>query len=195
MKNILKIGITGGIGSGKSYISKIFSSFGVPIYNADLRSRELSNLEPIKSKIIETFGEQFYIDGELDRKGIAKLVFNNSILLNKLNSIIHPVIEYDFLKWCIGKDSKYVLKESAIFFETGLYKNLDYIILVTAPENVKIKRVIQRDNLSKDDIKKRMNSQWKDDDKIKLSDFIIDNDGEKNVNDQVIKIHNKLINI
>jgi len=197
MDNPIKIGITGGIGSGKSYVATIFSSLGVPMYNSDLRSRDLSNQSPIKENIIKTFGDGFYYDGQLDRKKIAKIVFNDTELLDKLNQIIHPVIESDFNAWCrlikaIEPDTKFILKESAILIETGMYKKMDFNILVTAPEELRIQRVIKRDNLSVDAIKKRINKQSKDINKILSVDYIINNDERTPVFDQVKIIYEQL---
>lgn len=185
------VGLTGGIGSGKSYISNLFSTLGVSIYDSDSHAKELcNNDETIKKSVIEVFGEESYKEGLYNRKYIANIVFNNSELLNKLNSIIHPVLEKHFDNWCAERaNESYIIKESAILFETGIYKKMDYVILVTAPENIRIERVMKRDNLSYEQVKNRMKNMWSDIEKEKLTDFLIPNDGVNNILKLVNIIH------
>ncbi len=189
------VGLTGGIGSGKSYIAQIFNSLGIPVYEADSRAMEITNTIPsIRKKIISIFGEQAYQHNKLNRKWIGDQVFDHPSLLQKLNDIIHPEVDLDFAIWCSENTaSPYLIKEAAILFETGSYSQLNFNILVTAPDNLRIARVSERDQMSPDQIRKRMQNQWSDEDKLKLADFVIINDGEALILPQIINIHEKLI--
>lgn len=188
-------GLTGGIGSGKSYVAGIFTHLGIPVYNADSKAKMISNTNRVvREKILGLFGGEAYIDGNLNNQFIGKLVFNDPRQLEKLNSIIHPEVEKDFRDWCSqNQTAPYLIKEAAILFETGSYKRLNCNILVTAPETIRIERVIRRDGLGAKDVKRRMVNQWKDRDKLKLADFVISNDGRSMVLPQVIEIHRELI--
>lgn len=193
---MLKVGITGGIGSGKSVVCKIFSSMGIPVYDADKEARELADKdEAIKAKIKKGFGANFYdASGKLDRKKMALEVFNNKAALEKLNSIVHPAVIKHSEEWIKRqKDISYVIREAAILFESGTYKGLDKIITVTAPEEIRIKRVMQRDNKSRDEILSVIKNQWSDREKIKHAHFVIINDEKKMVLPQVLLIHEKLL--
>ncbi len=194
---MIKIGITGGIGSGKSFISGVFGKLGIPVYNSDTRAKELMNTSPhLIERIQEIFGSRAYFQHQLNRKYIASAVFSDKNLLNKLNTIVHPAVETDFLQWCSSqKDNTYVLKEAAILFESGAYKKLDAVILVSAPEKVRISRVVQRDKTSVDEVKKRINSQWTTEKLISLADFLIENNDNKLILPQIIEIDKKLNSI
>ena len=189
------IGITGGIGSGKSTIAKVFISMGFPVYNSDTRAKELinSNIDVIDS-IKQEFGDDIYSSEGLDRKKMASIVFSDSDKLQKLNSIIHPAVGLDFDKWANSQNTSFVLKEAAILFETGIYKSLDKTILVTCPKEERINRVMKRDSATKEAIEARMNSQWSEEKKKELADYIIDNSGEEMVIPQVISLINRLSN-
>ena len=189
------IGITGGIGSGKSTIAKVFISMGFPVYNSDTRAKELinSNIDVIDS-IKQEFGDDIYSSEGLDRKKMASIVFSDSDKLQKLNSIVHPAVGLDFDKWANSQNTSFVLKEAAILFETGIYKSLDKTILVTCPKEERINRVIKRDSATKEAIEARMNSQWSEEKKKELADYIIDNSGEEMVIPQVISLINRLSN-
>jgi dephospho-CoA kinase len=189
------IGITGGIGSGKSTIAKVFISMGFPVYNSDTRAKELinSNIDVIDS-IKQEFGDDIYSSEGLDRKKMASIVFSDSDKLQKLNSIVHPAVGLDFDKWANSQNTSFVLKEAAILFETGIYKSLDKTILVTCPKEERINRVMKRDSATKEAIEARMNSQWSEEKKKELADYIIDNSGEEMVRPQVISLINRLSN-
>jgi dephospho-CoA kinase len=189
------IGITGGIGSGKSTIAKVFISMGFPVYNSDTRAKELinSNIDVIDS-IKQEFGDDIYSSEGLDRKKMASIVFSDSDKLQKLNSIVHPAVGLDFDKWANSQNTSFVLKEAAILFETGIYKSLDKTILVTCPKEERINRVMKRDSATKEAIEARMNSQWSEEKKKELADYIIDNSGEEMVIPQVISLINRLSN-
>jgi len=192
---MLKVGITGGIGSGKSLICTAFSQLGIPIYFADYEAKQLIKANPeIRAGLINLFGEAIYLpSGEIDRKKIASAIFNNKELISKINSIIHPRVRARYEQWLMQYQYiPYTLHEAAITFETGLYKTMDYMILVTAPEAVRIQRVAQRDNSSKEDILNRMKNQWPDEKKIPLAHFIIENDDHHLVLPKIIEIDKKL---
>lgn len=188
------IGLTGGIGSGKSLVSKYFESKGFPVYNSDDKAKEImfSNSQ-LKSEIIELLGENSYVNNQLNRKFIASKVFSNKDLLQKLNQLVHPKVQHDFLEWTINQNANFCIKEAAILFESGAYKNCDLIILVTANDEIRIKRVMQRDNCSKEEVVSRMKTQWNEEDKKPLSNFIIyNNTTVENVYMQVDEIIEKL---
>ena len=194
----LKIGITGGIGSGKSIICKIFSELGVPVYNADEEAKKLVREHPeIKSEIIKTFGANTYsASGELQRNILSELVFKDPELLKKLNLIVHPKVKQHFLDWANSfEDIPYVIKEAAIIFESGSYKHLDKVIMVTAPESLRIKRVLEREAISEEAIKARMKNQISEDEKIKRSDYIIYNDETQLVLPQILSLHEELLKL
>lgn len=186
------IGITGGIGSGKSVAANILNSMGYPVYNSDDRAKILINKDSsLILKIKESFGNVYNTVG-LDRQKMANIVFNNPEKLALLNSIVHPAVGHDFDLWVDKQSSSLVFKEAAILFETGIYKTLDKVILVTCPLPIKIKRVMERDSVSQEDVENRMKNQWSDEQKIKLSDYVIDNSGNKLLIPQVQKILNHL---
>jgi dephospho-CoA kinase len=193
---MLKIGITGGIGSGKSYICKIFEQLGVPVYNADEKARNISNNSiSVKKDITNLFGKEAYENNVLNRAYIASKVFNDTNLLEQLNQIIHPAVNKDFNDWCNNyQDKSYILKEAAILFESGIYKNLDKTILVTAPESIRINRVIKRDGSTKEEVLNRMKNQWPTEKITPLADFIIHNIDKELLLPEILKIHNTLNN-
>lgn len=191
---MLKVGITGGIGSGKTTVCRIFEVMGVPVYYADDRAKQLMQTDlRLISIIKELFGEQSYIDGKLNRKLISEQVFNNKPLLAKLNAAVHPVVAKDTESWMSQyEELPYVLKEAALIFESGMHKQLDKIICVTAPIDVRINRVKQRDHLSYEEITARMKNQMSEEQKAALSDYIIQNDGKRKLIPQVLAIHHIL---
>ena len=188
------IGLTGGIGSGKSYVARIFESLDVPVYKADDQARFISDNNPtVVSKINSLFGHNAYTNNSLNRQFIGGMVFDDPSLLKKLNEIIHPEVEKDFENWCSeNKKSAYVIKEAAILFETGSYKKLHSNILVLAPEEIRIDRVKKRDKIDPDQIRKRMLNQWQDSKKKKLANYVIVNDGKSLILPQVIQIHKRI---
>jgi dephospho-CoA kinase len=170
------IGLTGGIGSGKSTMAKYFASLGVPVYIADDEAKKIL-LEPQTVKeIAEVFGDEVMVNGLPDRKKLAAVVFNSPEKLSVLNSIIHPKVREDFKKWVDNhSNEKFVIKEAAILFESGSYKECDDIILVTAPQDIRVQRVMQRDDVTREEVLNRMNNQWDDQKKAALSTYIINN--------------------
>tara|TARA_B100001059_G_scaffold80950_1_gene78860 strand:+ start:1872 stop:2459 length:588 start_codon:yes stop_codon:yes gene_type:complete len=173
------IGLTGGIGSGKSTIAKVFKSKSVPVYDSDSSAKTLMNSsEKLKLKLIECFGTSTYSNGLLNKKYISNLIFNDSIALNKINSIVHPEVFNDFKQWKSKLNNDYVIYESALVFESGSYKSNDYNILVTSELNLRVERIIKRDNIKKDDVLLKINNQWPDQKKIPLADYVFKNSSE-----------------
>lgn len=185
-----KIGITGGIGSGKTTVCEIFRILGVKVYNADIRSGELlnSNKQVIEC-ITEKFGREIYNSGKADRKMLAGKVFSNPEALALLNSIVHPAVFADFDHWLDeNKKETYIIKEAAIMFETGANKQLDAVVLVYSPAEIRIQRVMMRDKTGKDAVMARVKNQMDDDQKIPLSDYLIYNDDEHSLIKQVLNL-------
>jgi dephospho-CoA kinase len=193
---MIKVGLTGGIGSGKSTVAKVFESLGIPVYYADDATKRLMNTnDTIKTAIISQFGEATYKNGELDRKYLASIVFDDTEKLALLNSITHPVTIRDAELWMKKQNSPYIIKEAALLFESGAAEHLDYIIGVSAPENLRIERVMKRDTVSKDEVLKRITRQMEEVEKMKRCDFIITNNEQQLVIPQVISLHEKLLDI
>ena len=190
-----KIGLTGGIGSGKSTVAEIFSQLGVPVFNSDNVARKLQDEdEEVRNATKKIFGNDTYDDkGKLIRKKLAEIVFSDKNKLKELNSIVHPAVAKAFDKFCEQNiSSAFVLKESAILFEIGDDKNLDGMILVTAPVDVRVERVMKRDEIPKEDVLKRMKNQWSEEFNIQHSTFNIVNDGKNLILPEVIAINKKL---
>lgn len=180
------IGLTGGIGSGKTTIAKFFASEGVPIYIADLEAKSLMDSKEIKKEIFELFGKTIFKNEMLDRAKIAEIVFNDPTMLVKLNSIVHPAVKKHFKEWVDAHESEdLLLYESAILFESGHYKEFDYVISVIAPLESRIARVLARDDSTREQVMSRVNAQWNDDERVKKSDFIIEN---INLDDSKLKV-------
>ena len=191
----LKIGITGGIGSGKTTVCRIFEALGIPVYYADSRAKWLMvNDTDLVNSIIDLFGKQAYLDdGGLNRAYIAQLVFNDQSLLSQLNALVHPAVAHDTLRWNEEQiDVPYTLKEAALLFESGSHLRLDKVIAVSAPEKLRINRVMQRDQISEAQVRSRMDKQMPEAEKIAMADYIIYNDGEQSLVSQVIEIHHLL---
>lgn len=196
-KKLLKIGLTGGIGSGKTTVCRIFEVLGVPLYNADARAKELQNTHPeLKKKLIQHFGEKIYdTAGKLDRKALSDLIFSNPKALKIANELIHPVVRNDFALWAESqKNTPYILKEAAILFESQTAQALDAIIVVTAPKTIRIQRVVERDKISPEAVKQRIKNQMSEQEKIERADFVIKNFGTHLLIPQVLKIHQTLKN-
>ncbi|TBW26759.1 dephospho-CoA kinase [Gramella sp. KN1008] len=188
------VGLTGGIGSGKTTVAGFFRELGVPVYIADDAGKRLLNTSSeIKKKVIALFGSEAYTGDSPNRKFIAAQVFNDKMKLEKLNSIIHPAVEIDFQNWLTEEKGEYVIYEAAILFETGSYKKCDFNILVTAPQNLRIERLQKRDNSSTEEIRQRMNNQWSDEKKRKLANFIIKNVELGQTRLQVKHIHEEIL--
>jgi dephospho-CoA kinase len=187
---MLKVGITGNIGGGKTTVCRIFETLRVPVFNADEAALKLYDDGKIKQQVKEIFGETIYRNGTLDRKKLAAITFSDKNLLQRLNHIIHPATIKLFDQWAEEQDSPYVLKEAAILFEAGADKGCDKIITVFAPEALRVERVLQRNaGWTKEDVLKRQQNQWSDEEKIKRSDYVIYNDGREFLIKQVMKIH------
>lgn len=197
MDKTLKVGLTGGIGSGKSLVAKIFKELGIPCYDSDIQARWVTENSPeVKDSIQATFGNSAYLTtGEYNRKLMAEMIFKNPASLEKLNSIVHPALEIDFNLWCQhNSQHAYILKEAALLFETGINKKLDKMIVVSAPINVRIQRIISRDpQRSKEQIEDIIKNQWPEEEKLKLADFIVNNDDKHLIIPQVLEIHKYLI--
>lgn len=191
---MLKVGLTGGIGSGKSTVAKVFEAFGIPCYYADDRAKMLMHSdESLKMDLIEEFGPEIYNDGHLDRKLLAQIVFNDDSARERINGLVHPAVGRDFETWSQEQSSSYVLKEAAILFETEAYKLNDFNILVTAPESLRIARVKKRDGVEEHEVRARMRAQWSDEKKAKLANFVILNDEQHSLINQVKDIHEALL--
>jgi dephospho-CoA kinase len=191
-----KIGLTGSIGSGKSVVSRIFSCLGIKVYCADLEARKFLENDNIKELFSEKFGREIIGSGNvIDRRKLGEVVFNDKRKLLFLNSIIHPLVKSDFNDWIVQFiDEVYIIHEAAILFESGFDENFDAVITVSAPEEMRVNRVMQRDNVSRKDVLKRSDNQWSNEQKISLADYIILNDEKNLVIPQVIEIHKQLLN-
>lgn len=189
-----RIGLTGGIGSGKSFIANILEHMGFPVYYSDSRSKELTKSNPtIRTGLISLFGEDVYLDGEFNTQFVATKIFQNEEYRQKVNQLIHPIVRKDFEDWIKYQNSDLVFNEAAILFETGAYKNFDATILVCAPMELKIKRVMNRENCSEEEVLARMSKQWSDEEKRKLADFVIENDEVSPILKQIENILIQLI--
>ncbi len=190
-----KIGITGGIGSGKSTVSKVFALLKVPIYNADNRAKYLLNNDAdVVLKVKQVFGNDIYLNQELDRKKMAAQVFEQPFLLQQLNEIVHPAVFKDFDNWCNEHQQEpYVLKEAALIFETIIHQKLDAVIMVSSPENLRIERVMKRDSITKEQVLARIKNQMSEEEKLNRADYIIYNDELQLVIPQVVQLHQQLI--
>ncbi|HLV61896.1 dephospho-CoA kinase [Galbibacter sp.] len=188
------IGLTGGIGSGKSTIASFFKELGVPVYIADDRAKQLmEDDESIKKRIIEEFGEKAYDESKPNRYYIAQIVFNNPSKLAVLNGIIHPAVRADFDSWYKRQDAPYVIKEVAILFESGGDQLCDAIISVTAPEEIRIDRVVNRDQTTREAVKDRIKNQWTDQQRIEKSTYVIENIDLDSTKEKVYKIHDHIL--
>lgn len=193
---MLKIGITGGIGSGKSTVSKIFEVLGIPVYYADIEAKRLmTHNVKLKQGIIDLLGIDAYIDGELNRKYIASIVFNDTEKLAHLNSLVHPATLQDIEEWTLHQKAPYIIKEAAVLFESGAHENLDKIIGVFAPAPLRIKRTMDRDNIRQKEVVARIHKQMDEEIKMRLCDYVISNNEQELVIPQVIKIHENLLEI
>ncbi|WP_298533514.1 dephospho-CoA kinase [uncultured Algibacter sp.] len=191
---MIVVGLTGGIGSGKTTVAKAFRALGIPVYIADEEAKGLMlRSKIIKRKLIQLFGNQVYADGNLNKSFIASIIFNDKNYLNKMNAIVHPRVARHFEKWLIKQDAPYVIKEVAILFENGGHKACDYVITVTAPKATRIDRLLKRDNTSEEKIEAIMKNQWADSKKVKLSNFVIHNVSIEKTQAQVVKIHSQIL--
>ncbi|TZF85006.1 dephospho-CoA kinase [Pedobacter sp. BS3] len=194
---MLKIGITGGIGSGKSTVSKLFELLGIPVFYADTAAKTVMQTDSILVDAIKTtFGEAAYTNGQLNRKYLANIVFNDEQQLLKLNALVHPAVFRAFDTWVLQqKQAPYVLKEAALLFESGSYKMSDKTILVKAPLSLRISRVMQRDGITQQEVEQRMNKQLSDAGKEKLADYVIQNNETELLIPQVLKLHQTFLTL
>ena len=189
-----KIGITGGIGSGKTYVASVFQSLGIPIFNADIQAKKImTSSEKLIKLAKEEFGNDIYKGSDLNKEKLASIVFSNSDKLQKLNSLVHPIVKEEFNNWCKKQTSPYVIKEAAILFESNSHIGLDAVICVSAPLELRIERLLNRDDYSEKEIKKRIENQISQEEKEKLSDYIILNDEKELLLPKIIKIYKELL--
>jgi dephospho-CoA kinase len=187
---MIKIGLTGGIGSGKSTIASIFKQLGVSIYFSDTRAKFLmASDSKVIAQIEDAFGSKSYVNGQLNKTYISKKVFSDSRALKTLNSIVHPAVKNDFNLWCTTQKGPYIIKEAAILFESKSNIGLDKVILVSSPKDLKLSRVLKRDQTDKKSVLERMDAQWKDSEKRLLADYEIRNDEKKSLIEQVNFLH------
>jgi dephospho-CoA kinase len=191
-----RIGITGNIGTGKSTVARIFEILGVHVYHADLQARLILETTEVVENIAILFGKQVIEYGRVNRKALAEIVFNDAPKLETLNSLVHPLVEMDFLKWCQQySNEKYILHEAAILFESGFDRFFNANILITSPEELCIERVMQRDSISREMVLNRISQQWSQVKKQSMADFQIINDGKTTVIPQVLNIHKAICNL
>lgn len=193
---MIRVGLTGGIGSGKSTVARIFEILGVPVYYADAAAKKLMHTDPaLRKQIITAFGAGAYTGDQLNRQYLAKEVFNNQEKLAVLNSLVHPATIHDAEEWMAKQTSAYTIKEAAIIYESGSDKHLNYIIGVSAPLELRIQRTILRDHISREEVLKRIQQQMDEDEKMNLCNFIVYNDEVQPVLPQVISLHEKLLSL
>jgi len=190
------VGLTGGIGSGKSTVADFFRALGVPVYNADIEAKKLMNTsKTIRKELVTEFGMETFKEGILNRAYLAAIVFKDKKKLNKLNNIVHPKLAKHFVKWRLRQVTPYSIQENAIIFENNKADEYDYIIAVTAPKIKRIERVLKRDNTSTENVLARMDNQWDEAKKNELSDFVINNVKLSETKKEVGKIHKKLLQL
>ena len=194
---MLRIGLTGGIGSGKSTVARIFQVLGIPVYYADQRAKCLMNTsESLRESITDLFGRKAYQQGSLNRSYIAGKVFNDENLLAKLNGLVHPVVQMDFIHWSDRHEHyPYVVEEAAILVESGAYKHLDQIVVVFATEETRIARVTVRDGMDENDIRQRMRQQLDSEELKKYSTDIVNNNGDQLLVPQILDLHRKFVSL
>lgn len=191
---MLRVGITGGIGSGKSIVARVFENLGIPVYNADTAAKRLMEEDPeLRASISFLFGEGAYLNGKLNRSYISSVVFRDHNKLEALNALVHPVTIREGEAWMKKQESPYAIKEAALIFESGTQSQLDLVIGVSAPRHIRIQRVIQRDNVTREDVLKRMNNQISETIKMRLCDHVIINDDSQLVIPQVLLLHDELL--
>lgn len=193
---MLKVGITGGIGSGKSTVASIFSLLGVPVYHADEAAKRLMKSDQhLRNEIIKAFGKESYQGTEINRSFLISHVFNDEDKRKMLNALVHPATLADAANWMQLQAYPYVLKEAAILFETGVNKTLDYVIGVSAPEMLRITRTMRRDHRTEEEVRQMMAGQMNEEEKMKRCDFLIFNDEKQMLIPQVLELHQKLLNL
>ncbi len=192
---MIKVGLTGNIGTGKTVVAGIFEALGIPVFHADEEARKFFGDKEVITILTDRFGKQISVNNKIDRKKLASIVFQDKKALDFLNSIIHPLVRKELFAWLDRQGQHaYIMHEAAILFESGFYKEFDKVITIVSPVELTIKRVMARDNSGREAVEKRILNQWDQDKKIALSDFIIQNDERHLIIPQVLKIHQSLIN-
>jgi dephospho-CoA kinase len=190
----MKLGVTGGIGSGKTSVCRVFNALGIPVFSADPEAKRImDNDEGIRQRINSIAGKNLYVSGNLDRVELAALIFNNQTLLEKVNSLVHPIVLDNFKKWEKEQTAPYIIMEAAILFESGASELVDKIAVVVAPTEERIKRVIHRNRLSREQVLERMHNQIDDETRIKLSDYVIYNAENDMIIPAILKIHEEIL--
>lgn len=193
---MLKVGLTGGIGSGKTFVANIFAHLGIHIYYADIEAKKLYDTDQaLLQQLRDTFGNHIFDGNTLNKKALATIVFANSDALAKLNSLVHPALEKHFNTWLTQQHSPYIIQEAAILFESGFDRLMDKTIAVTAPDELRVKRVVKRDNVSAEEVRKRMQHQLLQDKLIGMADYTITANDVTPLLPQVLDIHNQLLKL
>ena len=188
------VGLTGGIGSGKSTVAGFFKELGVPVYIADVEAKRITNTSKVvRKKIIALLGEKSFGTEGLNRPFVAKKIFNDKELLNQVNNIIHPKVRQHCARWVKKQKGHYCIKEAAILFESGGHTQCDFIILVTAPESIRVERILKRDSTTRKEVQSRLDNQWPDEKKIPLASFVIENTNLAETKKQVRDIHLRIL--
>jgi dephospho-CoA kinase len=191
--HMLSVGLTGGIGSGKSTVCEVLRVLGIPIFDADAAGKRLLAEDPaLRQAVIERFGPNVYPDGRLDRKALAAIVFNDPNALADLNALVHPLVRKAFQVWMAAQQAPYVVMESALLADTGGHAHFDQVIVVTAPEALRIARVMQRDGVGEEAVKARMRNQVSEEERLRIADHVVVNDGARLVVPQVLRIDRAL---
>lgn len=193
---MLKVGITGGIGSGKSLVTRVFQTFDIPVFNADVTAKQIMDSDlNVQMQLQAVFGQEIINNGRVNRPLLASIVFKDKDKLQQLNGIVHPAVIAAGEVWHLNQQAPYTLKEAALFFESGSYKGMDFIIGVTAPETMRIVRVMERDKLTREQVLERISKQMDETEKMKLCKFVIINDDTVSVIEQVYHIHQQILNM
>jgi dephospho-CoA kinase len=196
MKPTFKLGVTGGIGSGKTSVCRVFDVLGVPVFSADREAREIMEKDNVIVRRLNSLaGKDLYITGSLDRMQLAAIIFNDRTMLEKVNLLVHPAVFNQFRKWVLEQTAKYVIMEAAILFESGASKVVDRVATVVAPVEQRMKRVIQRNKLSREQVLERMKNQMDDETRIKLSDYVIYNSENDMIIPAILKIHDDILTL
>lgn len=193
---MIKVGITGGIGSGKSTVCQFFKTLGIPVFEADAEAKKLINSsDAIRNQLVFEFGSDIYLPNQtIDRKKLADLIFNSPTLLEKVNRIIHPEVRTHFFRWFEMQKAPYVIHEAAILFESGFYEFMDFTVLVTAPENIRIERVMKREGCTEESVRARIARQWTDEKKMQMADFTVHNNNKELIVPQLFKLDTQFRN-
>ena len=191
---MFKIGLTGGIGSGKTTVAQVFEKLGVPVFYADLETKKCMQSDVVLIKQLKaTFGNNIYVDRMLQKDRLASIIFNDDSALQTINRLVHPAMQRVFDEWCSSQNASYVLKEAAILFESGSDKVLDKIVCVSAPDDLRKERVMKRDGIKESQVSERMSKQWEQSRKIELAHFHILNDEKQLIIPQILEIHSLLL--